>query len=94
MAKFKTDTAFYGSKEAKEFTTKEPFEMNIKRAEEVVANGKKKHGLDIKLTRLDAKEEQVIEVANEESKPELKKEQEDAPKEEPKKDAKKAGEDK
>lgn len=66
MAKFTTDTTFYGTKEAHEFAAGKEFEMTIKRAEEVVANGKKVHNLDIKLTRLDGPPEKQEDVEQKE----------------------------
>lgn len=66
MAKFTTDTTFYGKPEAREFEAGKEFEMTIKRAEEVVANGKKVHNLDIKLTRLDGPPEKQKDVEQKE----------------------------
>lgn len=96
MAKFTTDTTFYGTKESHEFVAGKEFEMTIKRAEEVVANGKKVHNLDIKLTRLDGPPEKQEEVEPKEEAAETSELQAvepvaDEPKEEePKKEEKKA----
>lgn len=55
MALFKANMTFKGIKEDKEFPQKVPFEMTIKRAEEVEKNIQKDFP-DFKLTRLDDKE--------------------------------------
>lgn len=55
MALFKANMTFKGIKEDKEFPQEVPFEMTIKRAEEVEKNIQKDFP-DFKLTRLDDKE--------------------------------------
>lgn len=55
MAQFKANMTFKGIKEDKEFPQEVPFEMTIKRAEEVEKNIQKDFP-DFKLTRLDDKE--------------------------------------
>lgn len=91
MAKFTTDTTFYGTKESHEFEAGKEFEMTIKRAEEVVANGKKVHNLDIKLTRLDGPPEKQEDVEQKEDAAETSELQAvDPTEEEPKKEEKKA----
>lgn len=55
MALFKANMTFKGIKEDKEFPQEVPFEMTIKRAEEVEKNIQKDFP-DFKLTRLDEKE--------------------------------------
>lgn len=55
MALFKANMTFKGIKEEKEFPQGVPFEMAIKRAEEVEKNIQKDFP-DFKLTRLDDKE--------------------------------------
>ncbi|KKF41015.1 hypothetical protein [Streptococcus uberis] len=55
MAQFKSNMTFKGIKEEKEFPQGVPFEMTIKRAEEVEKNIQKDFP-DFKLTRLDDKE--------------------------------------
>lgn len=95
MAKYTTDTTFWGKTEAHEFKTGEEFEMTIKRAEEVVANGKKVHNLDIKLTRLDGPPEKQEEIEQKEEAAETSELKPvepvaDETKEEPKKEEKKA----
>ncbi|KKF59466.1 hypothetical protein [Streptococcus uberis] len=55
MAQFKANMTFKGIKEEKEFPQGVPFEMTIKRAEEVEKNIQKDFP-DFKLTRLDEKE--------------------------------------
>lgn len=55
MALFKANMTFKGIKENKEFPQEVPFEMTIKRAEEVEKNIQKDFP-DFKLTRLDEKE--------------------------------------
>lgn len=55
MAQFKSNMTFKGIKEEKEFPQGVPFEMTVKRAEEVEKNIQKDFP-DFKLTRLDEKE--------------------------------------
>lgn len=88
MAQFKAAERFYGEKEGKEFKANEPFEMTLKRAEELQTNVKKKYDIDLGFTRLDVEEEKTAEVPKEETK------EEEAPKSVTKKADKKDGEDK
>lgn len=55
MALFKANMTFKGIKEDKEFPQEVPFEMTVKRADEVEKNIQKDFP-DFKLTRLDDKE--------------------------------------
>ncbi|QBX27686.1 hypothetical protein Javan406_0036 [Streptococcus phage Javan406] len=55
MAQFKSNMTFKGIKEEKEFPQGVPFEMTVKRADEVEKNIQKDFP-DFKLTRLDEKE--------------------------------------
>ena len=57
MAKFKADKTFKGTKENKLFKAGEPFDMTLKRAEEVQKNIKEKYNIDINFERLDASED-------------------------------------
>lgn len=90
MAKFKSNTTFYGKQEGREIVAGEEFEVTIKRAEEIVANGKKIHNLDIELTRLDGTEEKQIEVEQNKDAAKTSDLKAVEPKEEPKKEEKKA----
>lgn len=56
MAKFKSKVTFKGEKENTIFTKNKPFEMTVKRAEEVQQNIKEKYGIDLELERLDDKD--------------------------------------
>lgn len=53
MAKFKSPVTFKGKKEEKVFEKDVPFEMTIKRAEEVQENVKKDYDIDLNFERLD-----------------------------------------
>lgn len=55
MAQFKSNMTFKGIKEEKEFPQGVPFEMTVKRADEIEKNIQKDFP-DFKLTRLDEKE--------------------------------------
>lgn len=56
MAVFKSATTFKGKKENKTFKAGEPFEMTIKRAEEIQKNVKEDYGIDLQFERLDEPE--------------------------------------
>ncbi|GEL67248.1 hypothetical protein [Marinilactibacillus psychrotolerans] len=53
MAQFKSPIKFKGIKEGKVFAANEPFEMSIKRAEEIQENVKKEYDIDLNFERLD-----------------------------------------
>lgn len=67
MAKFKCPTTFKGVKEDKVFEKDVPFEMTIKRADEIKANVKKKYNIELEFDRLDV-DEQAEEIEQEEIK--------------------------
>lgn len=56
MAQFKSPIKFKGIKEGKVFAANKPFEMSIKRAEEIQKNVKENYDIDLKFERLDAPE--------------------------------------
>lgn len=68
MAKFKADKKFKDLEKNVTHEAGEEFEMTLKRAEELVANIKKNHGVDIILTRLDVEEEPVKKDTKEDAK--------------------------
>lgn len=65
MAKFKANMKFKDLEKGTEHEAGEEFEMTLKRADELVANIKKNHGVDIKLTRTDKDEEEEKEKVEE-----------------------------
>lgn len=58
MAKFKANMKFRDLEKGVTHKAGEEFEMTLKRADELVANVKKNHGVDIALTRTDKMEEE------------------------------------
>lgn len=75
MAKFKANIKFRDLEKDVTYEAGEEFEMTLKRSDELVANIKKNHGVDIKLTRTDKdkeEEKEKIEEPKEEVKEETK----------------------
>lgn len=64
MAQFKSPMKFKGIKEGKVFKANEPFEMSIKRAEEIQKNVKENYDIDLNFERLDAPENNDNEKEN------------------------------
>ncbi len=62
MAKFKADMDYKDLEKDTTHRAGEEFEMTLKRADELVANIKKNHNVEIVLTRLDVDEEAKKEV--------------------------------
>lgn len=57
MAKFKANMNFRDLEKAIDHQAGKPFEMTVKRSEELIKNIKQNHDVDIVLTRLDVEEE-------------------------------------
>lgn len=64
MAQFKSPLKFKGIKEGKVFAANQPFEMSIKRAEEIQKNVKENYDIDLNFERLDAPENNDNEKEN------------------------------